>query len=198
MTDDTTDEGDESELVNVPRKLLNRVLDRMDNLEERLSEYEAENEHDKATIRQDVHEAIEKADEATEREPTESGESDDSGDESEAGTPMEQIIRAGESSVVANITASVRRSKAIAEHYEKWGTKPMKGGRVIKDNLKNLLETATGERLAWKQVYRACRALEKFTKGAVQFKKSKRHGWMLQAEPGFARRLGRVSSASEG
>jgi hypothetical protein len=195
---ETTDEGDESELVNVPRKLLNRVLDRMDNLEERLSEYEAENEHDKATIRQDVHEAIEKADEATEREPTESGESDDSGDESESGTPMEQIIRAGESSVVANITASVRRAKAIGEHYLKWGTKPMKGGRVIKNNLKNLLETATGERLAWRQVYRACRALEEFTKGAIQFKKHRRHGWMLIAQPEIVARLGRVSSASTG
>ena len=184
--------------ITIPKALLNRVLDRVDDLEEELAEYRDENEHDKAEIRQDVYEAIEKANEATEREPTESAESDDTGDESESGTPMEQIIRAGENSVVADITASVRRAKAIAEHFGQWGTKPMKGGRVIKDNLKNLLETATGERLAWKQVYRACRALEKFTKGAVQFKKSKRHGWMLQAEPGFARRLGRVSSASEG
>jgi hypothetical protein len=197
MTDDTTDEGDESELVNVPRKLLNRILDRVDDLEEELAEYRDENEHDKATIRQDVNEAIEKANEATEREPTESAESDDTGDESESITPMERIIRAGESSVVADITASVRRAKAIGEHFGSWASRAP-NGLVIKDNLKNLIETATGERLAWRQVYRACRALEEFTKGAIQFKKHRRHGWMLIAQPEIVARLGRVSSASTG
>lgn len=49
-------------------------------------------------------------------------------------------------------------------------------------NLKRLLETTTGESLAWKQVYRAVKALEKFTKGAIRFKKTRRHGWMVVAD----------------
>ena len=68
----------------------------------------------------------------------------------------------------------------------------------MKDNLKTLLQTATGEKLAWKQVYRAYRALEKFTKGQVRFEKHRRHGWMLIAEPQIVSRLGRASSATGG
>ena len=71
-------------------------------------------------------------------------------------------------------------------------------GLVIKDNLKTLLQTATGEKLAWKQAYRACRALEQFTKGAICFEKHRRHGWMLIAEPKIVSQLGRASSANGG
>jgi len=183
MTDDTTDEGDESELVNVPRKLLNRVLDRVDDLEERLSEYEAENEHDKATIRQDVNTAIEKADEATSSEPAESVESDESGSK---GTPMQQLIEAGEAGVLGSVTPSIRRAKAMAENFEQWATKTP-AGLVISNGLKKLVETATGERLFWKQIERACEALAETSKGTIAFKNHSKKGWMLVAQPDDSR-----------
>ena len=50
-----------TDLVEVPRALLERLLDRVDDLEAELTEYRTENERDKATIRQDVHQAVEKA-----------------------------------------------------------------------------------------------------------------------------------------
>lgn len=122
-------------------------------------------------------------------------ESDDSGDESDSMTPAERLIRTGEDAIMADVSASPRRAMAIAENFGSWG-KRTPNGIVVKDSLKSLLETATGERLAWKQVHRAGSALEKFTKGAIQFKKSKRHGWMLVAEPSIVQRLERASSAS--
>jgi len=69
-------------------------------------------------------------------------------------------------------------------------------GLVIKERLKTLVETATSERLFWKQIERTGHALEKLTKGAVQFKNTRRHGWTLIAEPAFVEQLGRVSSAT--
>ena len=54
----------EADVVEVPRALLTRLLDRVDDLEAELTQYRSENERDKATIRQDVHEAIEKAEAA--------------------------------------------------------------------------------------------------------------------------------------
>ena len=96
-----------------------------------------------------------------------------------------------------DVTASVRRAKAIAEHFRQWAQKTP-NGLVIKEGLKTLVETATGERLFWKQIERVGHALEKFTKGAVQFKKTRRHGWTLIAEPTFVTQLGRASSASGG
>ena len=93
------------------------------------------------------------------------------------------------------MTASVERAKAIFTHFRQWASKTPTG-YVVKDNLKRLLETATGESLAWKQVYRACRTLEKFTKGAIRFEKHQRHGWMLIGDGEIVKRLrGRSSSA---
>lgn len=110
---------------------------------------------------------------------------------------MERLLQLGEGGVMADVTASVRRAKAIAQHFGQWASRTP-NGLVIKDNLKDLLETAASERLAWKQVYRAARTLEKFTKGAIQFEKHRRHGWMLIAEPATVTQLGRASSASGG
>ena len=191
MTDDTTDEGDESELVNVPRKLLNRVLDRVDDLEERLSEYEAENEHDKATIRQDVNTAIEKADEATSSEPTESDESAESGSKE---TPMHQLVEAGEAGVIGHVTPSIRRAKILAEHFGQWAKKTP-NGYVIRSNLKELLSMATGEQLEWSQVNRACRRLAEFSRGAIGFKKTSKHGNILIGQPDDHRLQSLLSSA---
>ena len=180
--------------VEVPRALLERLLDRIDDLEAELKQYRTENERDKATIRQDVHEATEKAEGATSIDDTPG---DNPSTKDDAVTPMERLLTLGEQGVMADVTASVHRAKAIAAHFDQWASKTPKG-LVIKDNLKNLLQTATGEKLAWKQVYRACRALEKFTKGAVRFEKHRRHGWMLIAEPQIVTQLEQASSASGG
>ena len=180
--------------VEVPRALLNRLLDRIDDLEAELTQYRTENERDKATIRQDVHEAIEKAEGATSTDDTPG---DDPSTKDDAVTPMERLLTLGEQGVMADITASVKRAKAIAEHFGQWASKTPKG-LVVKDNLKSLLQTATGEKLAWKQVYRACRALEEFTKGQIRFEKHRRHGWMLIAEPQIVTQLEQASSASGG
>ena len=155
-----------------------------------LEEYRAENEHDKATIRQQVTE-VEQADE------TADAESDESDPRGESRTPMEQVIRAGEEGVMFDVTASVRRAKAIAQHFRQWAKKTP-NGLVIKDGLKSLVETTTDERLFWKQIERAGHALEKFTKGAIEFTKTRRHGWTLVAEPTFVTQLGQASSASGG
>jgi phosphosulfolactate synthase (CoM biosynthesis protein A) len=184
----------ETDLVEVPRALLERLLDRVDDLEAELTQYRTENERDKATIRQDVHEAIEKAEHDNE---TAAAESDESASRDESMTPMERILRAGAEGVMIDVTASVRRAKAIAEHFRQWAQKTP-NGLVINEGLKTLVETATGEHLFWKQIERAGHALEKFTKGAIQFKKTRRHGWTLVAEPAFATQLGRVSSAGGG
>ena len=183
--------------VEVPRALLERLLDRVDDLEAELADYRAENEHDKATIRQDVREAVEKTESEGSR--TDGKESDESEPRDDSITPMERLINLGEQGVMADVTASVERAKAIAAHFGQWAKKTPKGV-VVKDNLKSLLQTATGERLAWKQVYRAGRALEKFTKGQIRFEKHRRHGWILIAEPAIVTRLGqlRASSASSG
>ena len=185
-----------TDLVEVPRALLERLLDRVDDLEAELTQYRTENERDKATIRQDVHEAIEKAES---KEPPETADdaSDENAAQDELMTPMERILRFGEEGVMINVTASVRRAKAIAEHFRQWAKKTP-NGLVIKDGLKTLVETATGERLFWKQIERAGHALEKFTKGAIQFTKTRRHGWMLVAEPAFVNHFGRASSATGG
>ena len=99
--------------------------------------------------------------------------------------------------MIGHVTASVERAEAMARHFGQWASKAP-NGLVIKDNLKNLLETATDETLAWKQVYRAAEALEKFTKEAIRFEKHRRHGWMLVAEPEAVERLERASSADGG
>ena len=178
-------ESKTAETVAVPKALLEKLLDRVDELEEELQEYREENEYDKARIRQQVTEAME-----SERSESESGQ-----DDGRDLLPMERLIQLGESAVTANVTASVKRAKEMAEHFSQWSSKAP-SGYVVKENLKTLLQTATGERLHWRQVYRAAEALEKFTQGAIQFEKHQRHGWMLIGDGEIVKRLrGRSSSA---
>lgn len=172
----------ETETVAVPKALLEKLLDRVDELEDELQEYRDHNERDKAKIRQQVSAAIEESERSESDEETEGRDL----------LPMERLIQLGESGVTGTVTASVERAKAIFEHFQSWASRTP-SGYVVKDNLKNLLETATGESLAWKQVYRACRALERFTRGVVEFKKTRRHGWIVTAES-----LERMSSAGRG
>lgn len=167
-----------TEKVEVPKELLEKVLDRVDELESRLSEYRNENEHDKATIRQQVNQVTEKANAQSSQSP----QNDENADESGPATPMERLIRMGENAVTKTLTPSDRRAKAIAEQFGRWSSRAP-NGLVIKENLKTLLETATGETLAWEQVYRACRNLADLTKGAIAFKKHDRHGWILVSQP---------------
>ena len=155
-----------------------------------LEEYRAENEYDKATIRQQV----------TEVEQTDSS-ADAGSDESDAqsdsmGTPMEQVLRAGDAGVLGHVTTSVERAITMAEHFSQWAGKAP-NGLVIKDNLKTLLETATGERFAWNQVYRAAEALEDATNGAIEFTKHRRFGWILVGDPQVVKNLSRASSVGE-
>jgi len=171
-----------TETVEVPKALLERLLDRVDDLEAELREYRAENERDKATIRQEVTEAV-------------GGEGGDenSSDESERMLPIERLAQFGKDHVaVANITASVERAKAIFQHFQQWSSKTP-SGYVVKGNLKSLLETATGESLYWKQIHRACEKLEQWSKGMISFEKTRRHGWILVADPDW-----RMSSADGG
>lgn len=168
------------ETVAVPKALLEKLLDRVEELEEELQKYRDHNERDKAKIRQQVTEAV------AESERSESDEEDEQGGDL---LPMERLIQLGETGVTAEVTASVQRAKAIFQHFRQWASKTP-SGFVVKDNLKQLLETATGESLAWKQVYRACRALERFTRGVIEFKKTRRHGWIVAADS-----LERMSSA---
>ena len=118
-----------------------------------------------------------------ERDNSENDNRDDSGGENEPkGTPMQQLINAGEAGVLGSVTPTIRRAKTIAEHFGQWATKTP-NGLVISDDLKRLVETATGENLFWKQIERACIKLAEATKGAIAFKKHDRKGWMLIAQP---------------
>lgn len=76
------------------------------------------------------------------------------------------------------IGPSVDRAAAVMRNWEHWSNKAPKG-RNIREGLKTLLETATGETLAWRQVYRACKKIEQLTKGKIVFTKTNKHGWML-------------------
>lgn len=68
-------------------------------------------------------------------------------------------------------SASEKRAISILENYSEWSS-TAQAGQVIRtrDNkLKKLLEADRGESLAWKQVYRACEALEILTDGYVEW-----------------------------
>ena len=94
-------------------------------------------------------------------------------------TPLEQIADDEKDDPVGvQITSSVTRAAEVMKNWSSWSKKAPKG-RTVKDNLKNLIETATGESLAWRQVYRACKKVEQLTKGKIVFSKTKRHGWIL-------------------
>lgn len=78
-------------------------------------------------------------------------------------------------------SASLKRAITIFDHFGEWSKKTPKG-HVIKSNLKSLLNTATGESLAWRQVYRAAEKLAEWSKESITFKQHRKHGWMLIRE----------------
>ncbi|UPV76625.1 hypothetical protein M0R89_19015 (plasmid) [Halorussus limi] len=101
-------------------------------------------------------------------------------------TPIERLATIGEDALDDHVTASDRRAVVLFEHWEEWSTTTPKG-QLLKtaDSLKSLLSTACDERLAWKQVYRACRRLEQLSQGTVTFFDHDRHGRMLKQHDAF-------------
>ena len=93
-------------------------------------------------------------------------------------TPIERVAMLKTEELSINVTPSIERAVAIFEHWQEW-SKKTPNGRVLKDGLKTLLRTATDEKLAWRQVYRAANALEELSKGQIEFIHHSRHGKML-------------------
>jgi seryl-tRNA synthetase len=98
-------------------------------------------------------------------------------------TPIERISKMDAEDTGIDMTPSIERAISIFDHWEEWSDKTPKG-RVLKNDLKTLLRTATGEQLAWRQAYRAAEALEELSKGRIEFIDHSRHGKMLiEAHP---------------
>jgi DNA repair exonuclease SbcCD ATPase subunit len=93
-------------------------------------------------------------------------------------TPIERLSRMDAEDTGIDVTPSIERAVSIFDHWQEWSDKTPKG-RVLKDGLKSLVRTATGEKLAWRQVYRAAEALEELSKGQIEFIHHNRHGKML-------------------
>jgi DNA repair exonuclease SbcCD ATPase subunit len=92
--------------------------------------------------------------------------------------PIERISVMDTDETGIDVTPSIERAVSIFDHWQEWSDKTPKG-RVLKSDLKTLLRTATGESLAWRQVYRAAEALDELSKGRIEFFDHKRHGKML-------------------
>lgn len=93
-------------------------------------------------------------------------------------TPIERLSKMEAEDTGIDVTPSIERAVTIFDHWDEWSDKTPKG-RVLKNDLKKLLRTATGEKLAWRQAYRAAEALEELSKGQIQFINHSRHGKML-------------------
>lgn len=90
----------------------------------------------------------------------------------------------------SNGRESFERALSIFENFGDWSKKTPKG-RTVTSGLRELLGAVTGTRLAWRQVYRAMDALERWTRGAIRHEHTSRHGHVLVAD-------GQVSSAGRG
>ena len=97
-------------------------------------------------------------------------------------TPIERLSKMDVEDTGIDVTPSIERALSIFDHWKEWSEKTPKG-RVLKSGLKNLLRTATDEKLAWRQVYRAAEALEELSKGRIEFVDHARHGKMLVESP---------------
>jgi chromosome segregation ATPase len=93
-------------------------------------------------------------------------------------TPIERVSKMDADDTAIDMTPSIERAVSIFDHWNDWSKKTPKG-RILKDDLKSLLRTATDEKLAWRQVYRAAEALEELSKGCIEFIHHNRHGKML-------------------
>ena len=93
-------------------------------------------------------------------------------------TPIERVSKMNAEDTGIEVTPSIERAVMIFDHWREWSAKTPKG-RVWKSGQKTLLRTATGEKLAWNQVYRAFESIDELSKGEIQYIDHKRHGKML-------------------
>ena len=95
--------------------------------------------------------------------------------------PIERVQQLDDQDHGINVTPSVRRAVALYENLRAWGVKTPRGHVLkTKNNLRSLLSAETEENLKWKQVYRACEALDDLAKGGVEYHENNpRHGKML-------------------
>jgi hypothetical protein len=176
---------EQNEQIEEQSSLLEALRNKVTTLETAFNDYRANNEEDKAKIRKF---AKEKAEEAGSSDATPG---DDDGDTTtqtgettgnDEPLPIEKLADADDGEYPfpgGKPGPSVERAVEIYKHYRQWSGRKVQAGWTIIEDLKTLLSTATGERLAWKQVYRACKKLETWTNGDVEFRKTDRHGWML-------------------
>jgi len=100
--------------------------------------------------------------------------------------PIERLARMEDDEdasdqIMADTTPSVERAVVLYENFREWSKKTPKG-RTITSGLKDLLSAATGERLAWRQVYRTLDKIEEWSKGAIRHEQTSRHGHVLVAD----------------
>ena len=170
-----TEVADDNPLVPIVEELLDRVerveLSR-DAAHRRIDELEDQIEDEKGGVQ---------ADETTTRD-------DDL-------LPIERLARIEDDEdasdqIMADTTPSVERAVVLYENFREWSKKTPKG-RTITSGLRDLLSAATGERLAWRQVYRTLDKIEEWSKGAIRHEQTSRHGHILIAD-------GQPSSARTG
>jgi len=158
-----TEVADDNPLVPIVEELLDRVerveLSR-DAAHRRIDELEEEIEDEKGGVQ---------TDETTTRD-------DDL-------LPIERLMRLRDEdddhpALPSNGRESFDRATTIFENFKSWSKRTPKG-RTVTDGLKKLLETATGERLAWRQVYRAMDKVEEWTNGVITHEQTSRHGHVL-------------------
>ena len=123
---------------------------------------------------------------------TQEGEEGATESENNGMLPIERLAEAEdrEDATMGHVTASVDRATTLFSNFTEWASKTPKG-MIIKDGLKNLLSTATGERLSWRQVYRAMDKLEEWSKGRITHEVHRKHGHLLRMD-------GQVSSVTTG
>jgi chromosome segregation ATPase len=182
MTDETTDDTDELrarvEALEAENERKDERIDEQDEEIDRLSR-DLAGERARAT---NLEETIDAQAERIDELEAGTAQTDESVPRDDSMLPMQRLIEAGEAGVLGHVTERVDRAKAIAENFGQW-SKKTPNGLVIKDGLRDLLNAVTGERLAWSQVNRSCEALEEFTNGAIRFKRTRRHGNILIADP---------------
>ena len=120
---------------------------------------------------------------------------DETGSQDSKLLPIERLAQMKEQNknhpaLPKNGRESFDRALSIFENFQDWSKKTPKG-RTVTNGLKNLLEAVTGEKLAWRQVYRAMDKVQEWTNGVIEHKTTSRHGHVLVAKE-------RPSSAGNG
>lgn len=100
-------------------------------------------------------------------------------------TPVERIVALGEDLAES---ASDKRAVTIFENLSDWGKKTPNGKLIIrtgKDKLKTHLDAARPDDdvASWKQVHRACEALEDLSDGYISFREVKGNNALVVEEP---------------